>query len=253
VKKQHPLDKIASLKMPSPDDPPMVPGPEIVGFIVNWCRSLRQWKVETLASFARVSVATIERVERGERVSPESIDKIGTAFGYEPGYLTSPRTAISQEEALQKLDESVGHVELVPVSRMCSQRKIREAAGCHNYLPYRVGTTPVVDEEINGLVEWIDLIAFVLSTPSSNDDECRRRYLYKGALDCIDRIEKQGFTVLSGVMAVPMVEIAEWKVSIIAISPRSTDPGALKRKHVLVDRRCVTRAPTKFAWEIWDD
>jgi len=40
-----------------------------------------QWKVSTLADFARVPVSTVERVERAEKVSPENHDRIAVALG----------------------------------------------------------------------------------------------------------------------------------------------------------------------------
>jgi hypothetical protein len=70
---------------------PTVPLIELVAFVVRWNRGLRQWKATTLAEFARVSVSTVERVERGERVSGDALDRIAQAFGYDPGYFTAPR------------------------------------------------------------------------------------------------------------------------------------------------------------------
>lgn len=45
-----------------------VPSPEMIAFFVRFVRALRQWKKSTLASFAGVSLSTVERVERAERV-----------------------------------------------------------------------------------------------------------------------------------------------------------------------------------------
>jgi hypothetical protein len=65
------LNKITQLPQ-QPIDIPIVPPIELVAFVVRWNRGLRQWKTTTLAGFARVSVPTVERVERGERVSNEA-------------------------------------------------------------------------------------------------------------------------------------------------------------------------------------
>jgi hypothetical protein len=64
------LDKIGLLPT-EPSDIPGVPPAELVGFVVRWNRGLRQWKKSSLADFASVSVSTVERVERGEKVSEE--------------------------------------------------------------------------------------------------------------------------------------------------------------------------------------
>ena len=69
------LDKITQLPVRSigvPTAPPI----ELVGFVVRWNRGLRQWKTTTLADFARISVSTVERIERGERVSDEALDRV---------------------------------------------------------------------------------------------------------------------------------------------------------------------------------
>ncbi len=42
-----------------PASPPL----ELVALIVRWSRGMRQWKVSTLADFARVSTSTVERVD----------------------------------------------------------------------------------------------------------------------------------------------------------------------------------------------
>ena len=59
------------------------------------CRSLKNWKVSTLADFAPVSVSTVERVERGEKVGEEALDKIAIALGYEKGAFHAQRIPLS--------------------------------------------------------------------------------------------------------------------------------------------------------------
>jgi transcriptional regulator with XRE-family HTH domain len=67
--------------MPSQDRPTdiLTPPPlETVAYFVRTCRTLRNWKVSTLADFATVSVST---VERAEKVGEEALDKIAAALG----------------------------------------------------------------------------------------------------------------------------------------------------------------------------
>jgi hypothetical protein len=45
--------------------------------------------------------------------------------------------------------------------------------------------------------------------------------------------------VLSGVMPAPQDRLPDWKVAVVSITPRLTDPGAAKRRHLMVDRRVV--------------
>ena len=55
---------------------PVVPTSVTVAFFVRLQRGMMGWKQETLADFARVSLSTIERIERGEGVSAESLDAL---------------------------------------------------------------------------------------------------------------------------------------------------------------------------------
>ncbi|WP_413815344.1 helix-turn-helix domain-containing protein [Bradyrhizobium sp.] len=82
------LDRLANLPDREANTPTVLPI-EVVAFVVRWNRGFRQWKT-TLAEFARVSVSTVERVERGERVGADALDRIAQAFGYDPGYSRLP-------------------------------------------------------------------------------------------------------------------------------------------------------------------
>jgi DNA-binding Xre family transcriptional regulator len=84
------LNSIANLPERSrevPSSPPL----ETVAFFVRWSRGLKNWKVSTLAYYAGVSVSTVERVERGEKVSVENLDRIALALGYDRGQLRAYR------------------------------------------------------------------------------------------------------------------------------------------------------------------
>ena len=64
--------------------------------------------------------------------------------------------------------------------------------------------------------------------------------LYNDILACIQELERKGLTVLSGIMSAPQENLPDWRVAILSVSPKLTDPGAVKRRHVMVDRRVVT-------------
>lgn len=234
------LDRLTHLPE-CPRDMPTVPPIEVVAFVVRWNRGLRQWKTTTLADFARVSVSTVERVERGERVSVEALDQIAQAFGYEAGYFTAPRIPLPPEEAAASMVERFSNLELVSVSPLKSHRAIRDAARCHAYLIHRPDVPDTYDGDIESLREWLDLGSFVLSSviDGGSSSKGRRRELYNSILDCVNELERRGLTVLSGVMPAPQDGLPDWKVAVISITSKLTDPGAAKRRHVLVDCRVV--------------
>jgi DNA-binding XRE family transcriptional regulator len=68
---------------------PMVPTPNIIAFHVRSWRQMRNWKRTTLADFARVSLSTVERIERAEKVSDENLDRVAQALGFQKGPLRS--------------------------------------------------------------------------------------------------------------------------------------------------------------------
>jgi transcriptional regulator with XRE-family HTH domain len=234
------LDKVVRLPT-EPSDIPEAPPVELVALIVRWNRGLRQWKKSTLASFACVSTSTIERVERGERVSEEALDKIALGFGYEAGYFTKPRIRIPKNEAEASLIDTIGNLEPVPVAPMRTHRAIREVSRCQAYLFHRPDVPEAYDADIENLREWLDLACFVLSTTGESlpPEERGRRGLYDDILNCIRELERRGLTILSGVMLAPQPGLPDWKVAIISVTPRLTDPGAAKRRNVMADRRVV--------------
>ncbi|OCP01284.1 MULTISPECIES: helix-turn-helix transcriptional regulator [unclassified Ensifer] len=235
------IEKIAQLPERR-TDVPTPPPVEVVAFVVRWSRNLKNWKVSTLADFARVSISTVERVERGDRVSEEALDRIAVALGYEKGAYHAPRIPLGPEKAFESLVETYGHLEEVAVSPMKTHRAIREAAKCDGILLHRPDVPQTYDEDIANLAEYLDLASFVLADwiENSFDDEPRRRKLYNDILDHIRGMERRGLTVLSGVMPAPQPTLPNWKVAVVSVTPKLTDPGAIKRSHVYVDKRNVS-------------
>lgn len=183
----------------------------------------------------------IAGIERGERVSDNALDRIAQAFGYEAGYFTAPRLPLDAEEAAASLVETYSHLEIVPVGPMTSHRAVRDAARCDAVLIHRPEVSDVYDDDIAGLQEWLDLASFILSDIADPPPSERgRRDLYNDILACVGDLERRGLTVLSGVMPAPQDRLPDWKVAVVSITPRLTDPGAAKRRHLMVDRRVVT-------------
>ena len=237
------LDKIARLDEP-PAGQPVVPPPELVAMFVRATRSLRQWKQTTLADFARVSLSTIERLERGEKVSSEALDRVAEALGYERGYFTEPRVRVLPEEAARQIANQYGEMQPVKVKPLKTQRQVRDLANCESFLVYRPDVGSAYDGQIDTLTEWLDLASFILSNPDPREKD-RRRELYGSILSCVRELEARGVHVLAGVMDAPQEGLPDWRVAVISLSPRLSDPGAPKRQFIFVDRRCVALPPTR--------
>jgi transcriptional regulator with XRE-family HTH domain len=233
------LDKIEQRAAARPEH--SVPPPvELVGFVVRWERSLRNWKASTLAGFAGVSLSTLERVERGEKVSDALLDKIAQGLGYAAGHFTRPRLPKSCEDALADFTDTYGHLEIVPVSPMGTQRAIRELARTYAVLFHRPGVPDTYNGEIANLRDWLDVSNSILQNAEEESSPGRgRRDLYNDIIGCVRDLERRGLTLLSGVMHAPQKGFLDWKVGIVSATLKSTDPGAAKRKQILVDRRVV--------------
>lgn len=239
------IDRILKLEQTAKPGEMVVPPPELIAFNVRATRRLMNLKKSALAHLAGVSLSTVERVENAEPVSAECLDKIAAAFGEQPGYYTAPRRLEPIGDRADAFHHKFGHLEAVPVRHLITQTQVRDLAACHSF----VVNAPDLDhlkEEIRELVEWLDLTAFVVS-PLTRDigrDEGGRRELYTDVLKAVANLEAQGVTILAGTLQHPQHGIADWKVAILNITRKSTDPGAIKRKFILVDKRALTRQPT---------
>src|SRR5690606_8732861 len=125
-------------------------------------RSMRQWKQSTLSDFAGVSLASVERLERGEKVSDGVLDKIAEALGEQLGGFTRPRARLNEEQAAALLEQRLGPLQPVSVPRRGTQAFVRQIAQCHVYLIHRPELGEGFDGQIETLAEWLDLAAFIL-------------------------------------------------------------------------------------------
>lgn len=229
-------------------DLPTPPPVELVAFVVRWSRSLKNWKVSTLADFARVSVSTVERVERAEKVGEEALDRIASALGYEKGAFHTPRIPLGPEQAVEEMADTLGNLEQVAVAPLKTHRAVRQAMNCQAFLVHRPDVPDAYNQDIANLVEWLDFASFSLADElhGQGAELPARRKLYNDIIACVTDMERRGLTVLVGVMHAPQPNLPEWKVAILSITPKLIDPGAIKRNHVFVDRRNVVLQNMSF-------
>ncbi|MBL8598972.1 MAG: helix-turn-helix transcriptional regulator [Devosia sp.] len=237
------IDRLAS----EPDralDKIAVPSQDLVAFVVRWNRELRGWKVNTLSSYAGVSVSSVERVERGELVQSYILDKIAIGLGYEAGYFTRPRLPIGRPEAAAQFVETFGELQPVEVLPLATERAIRALAKCDACLFHHPLVSTDDEHYVEGLRELLDCASLVLSDYLSIDPaETRRvgrRRLYRTILEFIEEMDAVGLTALAGVLPAPQTDLPDWKVAVVSVSQRRLDPAAPKRRRLLVDRRVVS-------------
>jgi transcriptional regulator with XRE-family HTH domain len=229
-----------------------LPALATIAFFVRLQRGMMGWKKRTLAGFARVSLSTIERIERGEAVSPESLDRVAEALRQPPGAFTAPRIPSTSEEAWRRLEESTApfaETVAVAVKPLRGHRQIAVLARAHLVIVDGSRLGDVYASELATLREWLDLTSFILATEDKDSavrtdaDPVKRRKLYDDVLGCVREIERRGHAVaLAGTYqidienaAMPMATAA-----LVGFFPKLTDPAAINRQTLF--------APARMSW-----
>jgi hypothetical protein len=227
------------------------PSPDSIAYYVRTQRGHWGWKRETLASMAGTSLSTIERVERREQVSSESLDRIAVALGQVPGAFTTPRIPLGIEQALRMIVESYAPFEdrvWIPARPLRGQRQVADLARSHLYIAdlsrLEGKCEPGLMDDIAGLVEFLDLVSFILGSEDRGSiitvhrrEPVKRRKLYADVLNCASDIERRGNAViLVGTYEADTDSeiMPKARVSVIGFFPKSTDPAAIKRERLAV-------------------
>jgi len=224
------------------------PEPEFTGAFVRFQRRVRGWKKETLASFAGVSLSTVERIERGERVGDDCLDRVAVALGYKRGDFAEPRVSLAGDEAIAFFERCLKPFEgrrWVDVGPVRKQRQIVAFAECHVYLIDGDRLNVDVGDELAALWEEIDFVAFVRDDTLFKRSErevrsIKRRPLYNVLLDRIREIERQANAMALGGTYEAKTDhplLPEVRIAVIGFFPKTADPAAVKRRHLLVPER----------------
>lgn len=230
-------DRLVALPAPDPGIDASVP-PEIIAFNVSVTRRLRSWKQSTLADMAGISLSTLERIERGERVLPEALDRIGAAFGFEPGYYTAARRPLTPEELAQPENNPYPHIAIVKVSPLDNQAKLRSLARCDLVVHAPLGGHLESSTLVSGLFELIETLAFRLAAGPllTRSSVGGLRELYHLIFSHLDEMRREGLGVVFGVEPDTSSE-APRRVGIVGIAHRDADPAVRARKILILDRR----------------
>jgi transcriptional regulator with XRE-family HTH domain len=220
----------------------VTPPPDTIAFFVRVQRGLRHWKQDTLAAMADVSLSTVQRVERGAIVTPDCLMKIALALGFPADYLTAPRQKLSEEEALEALNESVSWMDglmEVPVAPLTKERQLRELSSTDMIV---VGSDldDTAQEDLDALREWIDLTGFVRATVSGDissklERGFRMRRLYVDLFQHLKQLQARHYAVcLVGTYTAETDSSAfpTSTVAVISIRSKKNNPAAAKFKTV---------------------
>jgi transcriptional regulator with XRE-family HTH domain len=240
-------------EQPRPQPPP----PETIASFVKLARGFAQWKQDILAFKAGVSLSTVQRVERGEGVSPEALEKIGAALKQRPGALTEPRLPLSDAQAGEFIVESWGWMldcERVTVAPLRKHRQLR-ALGEATTAIFDDDLPEAAADDLAGVREWFELLGFVRAEHSgtikvvgSSQRDLEVRRLQNEVLAVVGKVERQYRAVcLTGAYeaATNWPSLPVIKVGVAVFRSLDNDPAAITRKSLLapktVDVRDVVR------------
>ncbi|WP_455976687.1 hypothetical protein [Methylorubrum populi] len=138
----------------------------------------------------------------------------------------------------------MGQLEPVAVRPFERRRQVRMVAASQAFLIHRADLGPASDAQVEGPTEWMDFASMVLGSHAIDDGEPdRRRELCNAVLAAVSEFRRRGVTVLVGVMDARRPGLPDWKVAIITLTPGLSNPGAPKRRTILVDKRLVQPGP----------
>lgn len=198
-------------------------------------RTFNGWKQDMLAAEAGVSLATVSRVERGQKVRPAQLRKLARALGKPEDEFVRERVRPTPEEATANFVEIFAWTEgrvPVAVAPFRTERQLRATLATYSLLLDSDLDYDAADD-VAELREWLDLASFVQSEREGvigpkPDRNFRVRRLWRDVLDCIERLERtNAAVVLAGIYAAESMKSGEpVTIAVIAIRSRRRNPAA---------------------------
>lgn len=194
-----------------------------------------RWKQQTLASEARVSLATVQRVGRGVRVRPSQLRKLAIALRQPEDEFLRPRVRPTPDEAVANFFEMFAWTEgRVPVSvaPFRSEPQLKSMLATQSLL-FQSDLGPDADDDLAELREWLDLAAFVQAERlgligRKPERDFRVRPLWRDVLACVGRIERtHTAAILTGTYEAEPTHGGEpIAIALLAVRSRRANPAA---------------------------
>jgi len=135
--------------------------PKEIGDAVAMFRKMAGMKQLTLALEAGVTERTVQRIENGEKVNDESLQRIAKAFRMDDTSFIGPREVLSKEKAWEKTKEQLEAVKLIDAHGFASLKDAEAMLGTHGMM---IDDHFVTDEAAEELADFKDQ----LRAPSSS-------------------------------------------------------------------------------------
>ncbi len=198
-------------------------------------RTFNGWKQDMLAAEAGVSLATVSRVERGQKVRPAQLRKLARALGKPEDEFVRERVRPTPEEAAANFVDMFAWTERrVPVAVAPFRTELQLRASLATFsLLLDSDLDDNAADDVAELREWLDLASFVQAERDGvigpkPDRDFRVRRLWRDVLDCVERLERaHAAVVLTGTYAAePVMGGEAIKIAVVAIRSRRRNPAA---------------------------
>lgn len=208
---------------------------DAIANFVKLQRTFNGWKQDMLAADAGVWLATVPRVERGQKVRPAQLCKLVRALGKPEDDFLRERVRPTQEEAAANFVGMFAWTEgRVPVAVAPFRTELQLRATLATFSLLLV--SDLGDAAANDVVElreWLDLASFVQAERegvigSKPDRDFRVRRLWRDVLDWVERLGRpHAAVVLTGTYAAePLAAGEPIMIAIVAIRSRRRNPAA---------------------------
>lgn len=232
------------------------PAADTIAGFVRLQRAMYGWKQDILAAQAAVSLSTIQRIERGQPVSDEKLERVAVALRQEPGAFTSPRMPLSDQEATRLLSDSLKWMEgrvpvsVAPLRKAAQLRALTET----DLVIFESDLGEDAADDLAELREWIDLTGFIRAEVNGllgmkAEPSTRLRELYGHVLSAVTRIERAHRAVcLSGAYKAPsnLPPFATASAGVLTVRSRAQNPAAARIRRLLapdtIDERSAIKA-----------
>lgn len=220
-------------------------GAAIANF-VKLQRSIYGWKQDTLASLAGVSLATIQRVERGIRVRKAQLSKIAVALNQSEDEFFKERRRPTPDKVAENLAAMLSWTEgRVPVSvaPFENENQLRDLLRADALL-FTSDLGPEAEDNLAELREWLDFGGFIqaeragLFGPGPGRD-LKVRKLWRDILDCATRLRQtHKAVILTGLYdAEPTHGREPITIGIVAVRSLQRNPAAGKIAELWADKK----------------
>ena len=208
--------------------------PEEIADVVKEIRTHHGWKQLALAHEAGVNVKTIERIEAGERVSDETLQKVAKALKLQGDAFTQAHYYPSHEdlaEMVRKAKEDYTHT---PLRDLSNATELDNIFSAHAHLV----DDSAVDDSLADRVAWVKDYVQDAGNIYSDAQHSDRLAFCRELLETLRDIETHGYTARWGLYATA----DDFQVGVLAFFKTAALETNEHFRIALVPRRLFSKA-----------